>query len=197
MGVTSSATPRLIASLSIVFNSLLGRDVAALLDVERDVPGVTAGAIRDELRPLGVPTPSGERDQLTREDFAVEARWGYVGHHGATMPASGTYEQRGFLPDEQAALPERGIELWGASTYDVYLNERAYWKHVPERVWDYTLGGYPVIKKWLSYREQDVLGRALTLDEVRHVTQMTRRIAALRLLEPRLDANYAAVKAAT
>jgi hypothetical protein len=29
---------------------------------------------------------------------------------------------------------------------------------VPSRVWAYTLGGYQVIKKWLSYREHDVLG---------------------------------------
>jgi hypothetical protein len=32
--------------------------------------------------------------------------------------------------------------------------------NVPPRVWDYTLGGYQVIKKWLNYREQSVLGRA-------------------------------------
>ena len=34
------------------------------------------------------------------------------------------------------------------------LNESAYWRNVPEKVWDYTIGGYQVIKKWLSYREQ-------------------------------------------
>jgi hypothetical protein len=52
---------------------------------------------------------------------------------------------------------------------------------------------YQVIKKWLSYRERDVLGRALSTDEVRHVVGMARRLAAVRLLEPALDANYAAV----
>ena len=62
---------------------------------------------------------------------------------------------------------------------------------------DYTLGGYPVIKKWLSYREKDVLSRDLKIGEVRHATHMVRRIAALLLLEPRLDANYEAVKAKT
>jgi hypothetical protein len=36
---------------------------------------------------------------------------------------------------------------------DVYLNDVAYWKGIPARVWDYTIGGYQVIKKWLSYRD--------------------------------------------
>ena len=76
-----------------------------------------------------------------------------------------------------------------------YLDERAYWQGVPQRVWEYTLGGYPVLKKWLSYREQDVLGRALTTGEVRHFAGMARRIAALLLLEPELDANYVRARA--
>lgn len=52
-------------------------------------------------------------------------------------------------------------------------------------------------KKWLSYRERDLLGRSLALDEAREVRDMARRIAALLLLEPALDDNYRKVKAAT
>src|SRR5688572_28449504 len=61
------------------------------------------------------------------------------------------------------------------------------------RFWDYTLGGYQVLKKWLSYRERSILGRGLTVDEVAHVRDTARRIAALLLLGPDLGANYAAV----
>jgi hypothetical protein len=68
---------------------------------------------------------------------------------------------------------------------------------VPAKVWEYTIGGYQVMKKWLSYREQPLLGRPLSLDEARAVTQIARRIAALLLLTPALDANYQAIKAAT
>ena len=32
------------------------------------------------------------------------------------------------------------------------INEVAYWRNVPTRVWGYYIGGYQVIKKWLSYR---------------------------------------------
>jgi hypothetical protein len=53
-----------------------------------------------------------------------------------------------------------------------------------------------VLKKWLSYREHTVLGRDLTPDEARHVTRTARRLAAIRLLAPELDANYRACVAA-
>ena len=53
------------------------------------------------------------------------------------------------------------------------------------------------MKKWLSYRERALLGRELTPDEARYVTEMTRRITAILLLEPALDANYERVKAET
>jgi hypothetical protein len=77
---------------------------------------------------------------------------------------------------------------------DIYLNDVAYWRHVPEAVWDYTLGGYPVLKKWLSYRERDVLGRDLRPDEARAFTEIARRIAALVGLREALDASYVRVK---
>ena len=64
-------------------------------------------------------------------------------------------------------------------------------------MWGYTIGGYQVIKKWLSYREKNLLGRALTPDEVRTVTEMARRLAALISLHPKLDANYRDTVAAT
>jgi hypothetical protein len=176
----------------------LGRDVSALLDVEQDVDGVDDGTVRDELRPLGRPEhvdPDAALDPNT--DFAITAGWGYVIPPSTVMPNNGEIDRRPYTPDEKAALPEQGLERWGAETLDLYLNENARWTNVPERVWDYTLGGYPVIKKWLSYREKDVLGRDLKPEEVRHLKHMVRRIAALLLLEPRLDANYEAVKAAT
>ena len=77
----------------------------------------------------------------------------------------------------------------------MYLNDTAYWKNVPPGVWEYYIGGYQVIKKWLSYREQELLGRGLQPEEAREVANMARRLAALALLQPALDANYRSVKA--
>ena len=85
----------------------------------------------------------------------------------------------------------------GETCVDVYLNERRLLALRAPRVWTYTIGGYQVIKKWLSYRERPLLGRDLTVDEARYVMEMARRIAAILLLEPALDANYEMVKADT
>jgi len=85
----------------------------------------------------------------------------------------------------------------GGACYDVFLNDVASWRCVPARVWKYAIGGYQVMKKWLSYRERPLLGRDLKADEARYVTEMARRIAAILLLEPALDENYERVKADT
>ncbi len=128
-------------------------------------------------------------------DLDVRANWGYFGQGGTVMPAKGRATQRAWTGEEHAALGEAATAL-GPATYDVYRNDVAYWRNVPARVWAYTIGGYQVIKKWLSYRERAVLGRTLSLDEARDVTHMTRRIAAILLLEAQLDVNYTAIKQA-
>jgi hypothetical protein len=101
-------------------------------------------------------------------------------------------ERRPFF-QERTAVIDRRYSL-GDRTRDVYLNALAYWSNIPLRVWEYTIGGDPVIKKWFSYREQNLWGRALTKEEIRSVQEMARRIAALVLLEPMLDSSDQKVK---
>ncbi len=69
------------------------------------------------------------------------------------------------------------------------LNDVTYWRNVPERVLEYTIGGYQVMKKWLSHCKRPLLGCGLKPEEAREATQMARRIAAILLLEPALDAE--------
>lgn len=181
----------------------LGRQVAALLDTQSPVKGVTAGEIRSELRPIGVITRAGG-GHLKDSDLELTAGWGHVGKDGVTMPGKGKLVEREYSAAERKALLDGAKALGlsekqlfahlGDETCDVYLNDSAYWSNVPARVWDYTIGGYQVIKKWLSYREQKILGRALTKEEARYVQEMVRRIAAILLLEPALDANYETIK---
>ena len=111
-------------------------------------------------------------------------------HSGASRnpEAPGTLEQaRKIEPGHPAAqptsadLPAQGntIAVLGDTTFDVYLNDRAYWRNVPANVWRYKLGGYQVLKKWLSYREHSILKRPLKPEEVQHFTDTARRIVAI------------------
>jgi hypothetical protein len=64
-------------------------------------------------------------------------------------------------------------------------------RHVPELVWRYELGGYPVVKKWLGYRDATRRGGApLTLAEVDHLRDIVHRLAALLRLHEQLNPIY-------
>ena len=171
-------------------SAALGRQIASLLDVTQGVKGVTAGKIDPQLKTIGLITHVEGTQINDADDLAVTAGWGNPGRGGITMPAGGKVARREHAPDERETPASLGSE-----TLDVYLNDRVYWRNIPAAVWDYVLGGYPVVRKWLSYREQKMLGRPLRADEARYVTEMARRIAAILLLQPLLDANYHCAKA--
>ena len=154
-----------------------GRDLAALLDSDTPVPGVTEGVPRPEIAAVAMPSIV-DSGNMVGDDFALTAGWGHFGQGEAVMPGLGKIVERPYTAEERAALG-RAASTLGESTFDIYLNERAYWRNVPAAVWSYKLGGYQVLKKWLSYREQKVLGRTLLLEEVQHFTDTARRIAAI------------------
>ncbi len=154
-----------------------GRGLAALLDPDTPVPGVTRAPLRPETAAVAVPATVDGRN-MAGEDFAVTAGWGRYGQGGAVMPGQGRAVERAFTPEERAAMGG-ALPALGSAAFDVWLNGGAFWRNVPAAVWNYRLGGYQVLKKWLSYRERAVLGRPLEPEEVRHFTDTARRIAAI------------------
>jgi hypothetical protein len=174
---------------ALLESSSLGSRIAALLDTEKPVEGVTTGRIEAVLQGIAtVEKVGGGSLDPKRGEFDLTPGWGHAGKGGICMPGRGRLETR------QANDPEQ-VKSLGEPTCDVFLNDHAYWANIPQSVWDYHIGGYQVIKKWLSYREKSFLGRALKMEEIEYVTEMARRIAALIILQPDLDANYEAVKA--
>ena len=192
----------------------LGRQVAALVHEGGDVgtaapyrvhpwlreqlEGVTIGHVYPWLRVIGLPALLGGGSWSAAKDhYTITVRWGYLDKRGATMPASGKAVERDYTDEELQALKDdernRLLDL-GETTYDIFLNEEAYWKNVPKAVWEFKLGGYQVLKKWLSYRVSDVLGRPLRMEEVRHFMHTARRIATLLLLRDHLNNNYETMK---
>ena len=123
---------------------------------------------------------------MTGDDFAVAAGWGHFGQADAVMPGQGRLVERAYTSVERVALGDTMPAL-GETTFDIYLNPRAYWRNLPVAVWTYTLGGYQVLKKWLSYRERAVLNRPLLAEEVQYFTDTARRITAILLQASRND----------
>ena len=165
------------AADSLAASATRGRELARLLDPEAPVLGVTQGTLRPEISALAVPATTDGRN-MTGDDFALTAGWGHYGTGNAVMPGQGRIVEREYTEDERAALGD-AISVLGEKTLDVYLNDRAFWRNVPAAIWDYKLGGYQVLKKWLSYRESDVLGRVLTPEEVLYFAEMTRRVGGI------------------
>ncbi|MCH7970523.1 MAG: LptF/LptG family permease, partial [Chloroflexi bacterium] len=184
-------------------STVLGGELIGLLDTEVSVPGVTHGEIGPEMRMIAIVSIV-HNQGLTATSLRVEARWGHFGVRNAVMPGNGKFIEREWSPEERDSIVEgvtaQGMDpgtafgQLGETCLDIYLNDDVYWSGIPKSVWDYRIGGYQVIKKWLSYREHSVLGRSLSEDEARYVRDMARRLTAIVLLQPALDKNYLRVK---
>ena len=169
--------PASAATEALVQSAARGRQLAALLDPDTPVPGVTTGTLRPDIATISVPSTVDERN-MTGDDFALTAGWGHYGTGEAVMPGQGRVVERDYTADERAALGD-ATGVLGQTTFDIYLNGNAYWRNVPAAVWRYKLGGYQVLKKWLSYRERGVLGRALVPEEVLYFAEVARRIGTI------------------
>ena len=130
----------------------------------------------------------------------MKAGWGILAKDNKVMPGRGLAVERDYTEEERKAIaeaaadkgldPAEALELLGIKTFDVWLNKKVFWRNIPGNVWTQTVTRNQVLKKWLSYREEEVLGRPLSIREVRHFTTTARRIAALLVLGPALDNNY-------
>ena len=170
-GVATGSAKVLLASVK------RGRELAALLDPETPVEGVTTGSLHPELETIAVPSTANGRN-MSGNDFALTAGWGHFGSGDAVMPGVGRVVERDYSTVEREAIGE-AVGVLGESTLDVYLNDDVYWSNIPSAVWNYKLGGYQVLKKWLSYRESKVLCRNLMPEEARHFTDTARRIGSI------------------
>lgn len=168
----------------------LGSQLAQLLDPLRPLPAGLATVV-GSIRRVG-----GGAANPGRGHLRVSAQWGILQRGGAVMPGRGKLVRRAFSQAERVALGSLVDDLGQAC--DIYLNEETFWSGVPERVWDFKVGGFQVLKKWLSYREEGsgqpgLLGRSLTVDEAREFTTLGQRLTVVVAMAPALDANYARV----
>lgn len=180
----------------------LGQEVSALLDTETSLNHVTTGNLLQEMKLIGQVYKTDGKILDEREDLKITAAWGHAGKDGVTMPGQGKLIERERTEAEIKSLIAGNLDkadvfqLLGETTCDVYLNNSCMWKNIPTKVWEFFIGGYQVIKKWLSYRHFNFISRPLSPEEADEVTAMARRLTSLCLMQPKLDANYFNIKAA-
>ena len=111
--------------------ALLGEWIASLLDPQSDAGSVVKSLLGDDMKYLAVVRRVGG-GSIRESDLVVE--YSYFGS------AAGRWERRSLEDSEPWNLK------WGKVTGDLYLSNSVYLKHVPEDVWHYEMGGYPILK---------------------------------------------------
>ena len=154
-----------------------GEQVTRLLDANRDARDVIEAVLSQERAVALGQLRRIDEGQLRPQDMQITVSyWG--GSRGRWKPRNFTVE-------------EAPIDPWGERTGDLYINDTTFFANVPEAVWTYQLGGYPVLKKWLGYRQADRReNRGLTDNERRWFRQVIQRVAALLTLGADLDTLY-------
>lgn len=71
----------------------------------------------------------------------------------------------------------------------VYINKDQYFEGVSEEVWEYRIGAYQVMEKYLKDRK----GRKLSLDEINHYMRTAKAIRLTIGLQGNIDPIYAKV----
>lgn len=116
-----------------------------------------------------------------RRLFAALAALGaeLAGLHLMTSPALDSFITR---------FPEGGTNevekvRYAAADGRVYINDEQYFEGVPEEVWEFRVGGYQVLDKWLKDRK----GRTLTYDDIRHYQRIVVALTETRRLMTEVD----------
>jgi len=68
----------------------------------------------------------------------------------------------------------------------VYINDSQYFEGIERKVWEYQIGGYQVLNKWLKDRK----GRKLSLDDIKHYCQIATALEETIEIQRDIDNIY-------
>lgn len=167
----------------------LPRDSALARDIAR-----AGGAVAVLLDPLADATPviNDSLGNTAKKLAAIQRVDGRAVKAGDLVVSVSYYgAAKGKFVEHEPGAAGLSHKRESESVGDLFINADVYFAHIPAAVWAYELGGYPVLKKWLGYRQASRRdGKPLTLAEASHFRSMVQRIAALLSLHPQLDELY-------
>jgi predicted helicase len=118
------------------------------------------------------------------EDFEVLSHLGWAlvqAHLMRDLPKRGLADYHGRADNAVEHV------RWSAEDQRISINKTQSFAPVPEIVWNFHIGGYQVIDKYLKSRK----GRCLSLDEINHVGRIADALAFTIEQMERIDAAYA------
>ena len=93
------------------------------------------------------------------------------------------------VPQSNASYPEKGEHKISYCKYNeeekrIYINEKQYFENVKKEVYDYSIGGYKPIEKYIKARE------ILTLGDIKHLIRVIAVIERTILSQSEIDEFY-------
>jgi predicted helicase len=95
------------------------------------------------------------------------------------------------LDETKIGFPKRGSNKVEKVTYDgengrVFINKEEYFEGISKEVWEYRIGAYQVMEKYLKDRKK----RKLSLDEINHYMRVAEAIYLTIELQEKIDGVY-------
>lgn len=72
----------------------------------------------------------------------------------------------------------------------IYINDKQYFTNVEQKVWEYFIGAYQVLDKWLKDRKN----RSLSSEEIAHYIKIIEAIRQTLLIQKKIDSLYPEVE---
>jgi len=72
----------------------------------------------------------------------------------------------------------------------IYINKVQYFEGIEQELWEYQIGGYQVLYKWLKDRK----GRELSLEEIKHYCRVVTALKRTIEIQEEIDEVYPAVE---
>ena len=67
-----------------------------------------------------------------------------------------------------------------------YINKTQYFEEIDKDVWEYQIGGYQILYKWLKYRK----GRKLSLEDIKHFCKVATALKMTKEIQREIDELY-------
>ena len=95
------------------------------------------------------------------------------------------------LEKTEVGFPKSGSNKVEKVSYDeesqrVFINKEQYFEGISKEVWEYQIGAYQVMEKYLKDRK----GRKLSLDEINHYMKVAKAIQLTIGLQEKIDDIY-------